>query len=162
MTLLNKPIRDEKTLGELSGSGRRTLLSFTPQVAPPGTVPGCSSRLGTKGRHLYLFNIKVFHKPFGLKTSQRIYKWCHFEDSLTRWCQYSMPRSQNIPVRARCFGLSVIIYNFHILQRDVYKIKSFSVAFKTWCVPQYKWVFRIENPPGVLRVMCVADVRSIS
>lgn len=40
MRLLNKRIRDEKTLGELSGSGRRTLLSFTPQVAPPALFLG--------------------------------------------------------------------------------------------------------------------------
>lgn len=94
LSLLNKYVSNEKICCELSGSGRRILLSFDSQNAETTTASGCSSNLGTKGPHLYSFEIKVFYKYLGSKTSKRSSQMMSFEDSLTRSCQCSIPRSQ--------------------------------------------------------------------
>lgn len=89
-----KYISNEKICCELSGSGRRMLLSFDSQNVEATTAPGCSSNLGTKGPHLYSFEIKVFYKYLDSKTSKRSSQMMSFEDFLTRSCQCSIPRIQ--------------------------------------------------------------------
>lgn len=97
-----KYISNEKICCELSGSGRRMLLSFDSQNVEATTAPGCSSNLGTKGPHLYSFEIKVFYKYLDSKTSKRSSQMISFEDSLTR-----SQHTQKPNLRARCSGLLV-------------------------------------------------------
>lgn len=66
-------MNNEKICCELSGSGRRILLLFDSQNAEATTAPGCSSNLGTKGPHLYSFEIKVFYKYLGSKTFKKVF-----------------------------------------------------------------------------------------
>lgn len=94
LRLLNKYISNEEICCELSGSRRRILLSFASQMGRLPMLPCVAQTWVQRGPHLYSFEIKVFYKYLGSKTSKRSSQMMSFEDSFTRSCQYSIPRSQ--------------------------------------------------------------------